>query len=102
MIKSLLPLAVVFTTVFTCQTRTQAQISHGDSAIALGMLARTHSAFSVNMPYRLFVPAGYTPNRKYPLVMFLHGGGEAGTDNLKQVLVHPGATVWARDSNQAK
>ena len=96
------PLLLAILLSFGTRSRVQAQISHGDSLIALAMLARTHSAFSVTMPYRLFVPAGYTPTRRYPLVMFLHGGGEAGTDNLKQVLVHPGATVWARDSNQAK
>ena len=35
----------------------------------------------LNLPYRLFVPANYDPNEKYPLVLYLHGSGERGTDN---------------------
>jgi dienelactone hydrolase len=33
------------------------------------------------MPYRLFVPPDYDPQRKYPLVVWLHGAGEVGTNN---------------------
>jgi predicted peptidase len=37
-----------------------------------------------SMPYRLYVPPGYnTPGAKFPLIMFLHGSGESGTDNNK-------------------
>ena len=37
------------------------------------------------MPYRLFVPENYTGQKRYPLVLFLHGGGGRGDDNLKQI-----------------
>jgi predicted peptidase len=40
------------------------------------------------LPYRLLVPAGYDPARKYPLILFLHGAGERGSDNEAQ-LKHP-------------
>jgi dienelactone hydrolase len=33
------------------------------------------------MPYRVFVPPDYDPQRKYPLVVSLHGAGERGTNN---------------------
>jgi predicted peptidase len=34
------------------------------------------------MPYRLYVPPGYnTPGAKFPLILFLHGSGESGTNN---------------------
>ena len=33
------------------------------------------------MPYRLFVPNDYDPDKSYPIVLFLHGAGERGTDN---------------------
>lgn len=37
--------------------------------------------------YRLLVPQDYDPAKKYPLVLFLHGAGERGDDNERQ-LVH--------------
>lgn len=54
------------------------------------------------MPYRLFVPEGYDPARKYPLVVFLHGGGERGDDNDKPLLANQGGTIWAKPEEQAK
>ena len=37
------------------------------------------------MPYRLTKPEGYDKAKKYPLVLILHGWGERGTDNKKQL-----------------
>ena len=37
------------------------------------------------MPYRLFIPRDYDPRRSYPLVVYLHGSGGLGSDNLKQI-----------------
>lgn len=37
------------------------------------------------LPYRLFVPPNYDRKKKYPLVVYLHGGGGVGDDNLKQI-----------------
>ena len=37
------------------------------------------------LPYRLFVPLGYDANRKYPLLLWLHGGDGRGTDNVRQL-----------------
>ncbi len=34
-----------------------------------------------SLRYRLFVPPGYSDKVKYPLVIYLHGRGERGTDN---------------------
>jgi predicted peptidase len=39
------------------------------------------------LPYRLLKPATVERDKKYPLVIFLHGAGERGSDNEKQ-LVH--------------
>jgi predicted peptidase len=39
------------------------------------------------LQYRLLVPQDYDPATKYPLVLFLHGAGERGDDNERQ-LVH--------------
>ena len=37
------------------------------------------------LPYRLFIPPDYNSQRKYPLVVYLHGGGGVGNDNRKQI-----------------
>lgn len=42
------------------------------------------------LPYRILAPAGIAAGTKYPLVIFLHGAGERGSDNQKQ-LAHGGA-----------
>ena len=52
------------------------------------------------LPYRLLLPENYDAKKKYPLVIFLHGSGERGNDNQKQ-LVH-GATLFLRDSIRKK
>jgi predicted peptidase len=39
------------------------------------------------LPYRILYPDHYDQTKKYPLILFLHGGGERGKDNEKQ-LVH--------------
>ena len=41
------------------------------------------------LPYRILLPVNYDANTKYPLIYFLHGSGERGNDNEKQ-LVHGG------------
>lgn len=54
------------------------------------------------MPYRLYVPENYDSSKSYPLVLFLHGGGERGTDNVSQIMANDGAVIWAAPENQAK
>ena len=50
--------------------------------------------------YRLLTPKDYDAKKKYPLVVFLHGAGERGNDNSKQ-LVH-GMADFASDESMAK
>jgi len=38
-----------------------------------------------SLKYRLLKPAPYNADRQYPLVIFLHGAGERGDDNLVQL-----------------
>jgi predicted peptidase len=37
------------------------------------------------LKYRLLKPLGYNPSKLYPLVIFLHGAGERGDDNVAQL-----------------
>lgn len=36
--------------------------------------------------FRMFLPDGYNPEAKYPVVMLLHGAGERGNDNRSQLI----------------
>jgi len=38
-----------------------------------------------SLPYRLFTPHNYDQKKKYPLVVYLHGGGGRGNDNRQQI-----------------
>ena len=51
------------------------------------------------MPYRLFIPTNYSAAERYPLVMFLHGHGAEGNDNIQQ-LVLPDCLVYVSYSRQ--
>ncbi len=37
------------------------------------------------MPYRLYLPTNYSKDKKYPLVLYLHGSGVNGSDNYLQL-----------------
>lgn len=50
--------------------------------------------------YRILYPKQYDLHKKYPLVVFLHGSGERGDDNEKQ-LSH-GGDLFLQDSNREK
>jgi len=49
-----------------------------------------------SIPYRLLVPTDYDPQKKYPLILFLHGAGERGDNNEAQ-LVHAQVLRLATD-----
>jgi predicted peptidase len=46
--------------------------------------------------YRILYPENYKKEKPYPLVVFLHGGGERGNDNEHQLDL--GASLFLRDS----
>ncbi|MCU4155859.1 dienelactone hydrolase family protein [Carboxylicivirga sp. A043] len=50
--------------------------------------------------YRILYPENMKPNKHYPLVLFLHGAGERGNDNQKQ-LTH-GASLFLNKKIQKK
>lgn len=56
------------------------------------------------MPYRLYTPTQLAAGQLYPLVVFLHGAGGSGDDNLKQLQSANmfGALVWTLPENQKK
>ncbi len=52
----------------------------------------------VPLKYRLLKPISYQPGEKYPLVLFLHGAGERGSDNL--ITLKHGAKEFAEDTRR--
>jgi predicted peptidase len=50
--------------------------------------------------YRIMYPLNYKVNKKYPVITFLHGTGERGTDNETQLL--NGSRFFADSSIRAK
>lgn len=49
-----------------------------------GFLIRTIELEGVSYRYQVYVPAEYARARRWPVILFLHGSGERGTDGLLQ------------------
>ena len=52
------------------------------------------------LKYRVLYPENYDQGKKYPIILFLHGAGERGDDNEKQ-LVH-GSRIFTNPVNREK
>lgn len=52
------------------------------------------------LAYRLLKPEHIEPGKQYPVVLFLHGAGERGTDNRVQLLYFP--ELMASDAYRAR
>jgi predicted peptidase len=60
-----------------------------------GFLNRETSADGVRYPYVVYVPRNWTPARRWPVVLFLHGAGERGLDGLQATQIGVGAAIRA-------
>jgi len=66
--------------------------------IETGFLDRKLTLGSVGYRYQVYVPVGYTQGKLHPVILFLHGVGEAGEDGLLQTQVGLGPAIrQARD-----
>lgn len=56
------------------------------------MDAKTYRSGSTSLPYRIYYPSDYDSGteKQYPVLLFLHGAGERGNDNAKQVTSNEG------------
>ena len=50
-----------------------------------GFLRRSVTLRLTTIDYRVYIPAGYDPAKKYPVILYLHGRGPRGNDNEKQI-----------------
>jgi predicted peptidase len=69
-----------------------AETAHAKKA-QTGFLDRTVTVAGTEYRYQVFVPDQWTPERKWPVILFLHGAGERGDDGLLQTQVGIGKAI---------
>lgn len=47
-------------------------------------------------PFVVFIPAAYQPGQHPPVMLFLHGSGERGANNIDQMMAGIGPALWKR------
>lgn len=57
------------------------------SRLETGFLDRSVSLGGQIYKYQIFVPPAYTPSQRWPVILFLHGAGERGSDGYIQTQV---------------
>jgi predicted esterase len=68
-----------------------------DSAAATGRFVdRVYTDADGEHKYVVFEPAGYTPEKKWPVIFYLHGASGRGRDGRAQLVVGLGPAVKAR------
>jgi predicted peptidase len=63
--------------------------------IANKFVCRSQTYNATTLPYRLFIPDGYSVATRYPLMLVLHSAGERGNDNNLLLTNTRMATTWA-------
>jgi hypothetical protein len=58
-----------------------------------GFLDRTISLHNATYKYQVFLPEDWASNKKWPIILFLHGAGERGSDGLLQTQLGIGTAV---------
>src|SRR5712692_1511132 len=58
-----------------------------------GFINRTVTINGTTYQYQVFVPAGWSSNKSWPVILFLHGAGERGEDGLVQTEVGIGTAI---------
>jgi predicted peptidase len=77
---------------------TQDLIAKGAHVKETGFIPRVHQGpDGKEAKYVVFVPHDYKGDRAYPVILFLHGAGEWGTDGQKQLTVGLGPAVRQRE-----
>lgn len=60
-------------------------VQAADSFLVAQTQAAVYEGGPIDLPYRIYLPEGYDGEGSYRLVLFLHGAGERGDDNLAPV-----------------
>ncbi|MGE3314286.1 MAG: alpha/beta hydrolase-fold protein [Planctomycetaceae bacterium] len=64
-----------------------------------GFVQRTMRDETGEHKYAVFVPPGYTPEKKWPVILYLHGFSSRGTDNTLQLMGGLAPQVRAKGEN---
>ena len=59
---------------------------------------RTTTIQAIHYKYQVFVQDDWTPHRKWPVILALHGAGERGDDGLRQTNIGIGAVIRSNRS----
>lgn len=62
-------------------------------AAETGFLNRKIQVAGTTHRYQVYLPDNYTKSQKWPVILFLHGAGERGSDGLKQTDVGLGRAI---------
>ena len=60
-----------------------------------GFLERSVRVGDVSYAYKVYVPPGFDASRSWPVILYLHGAGERGTDGMRQTEVGLGPALRA-------
>lgn len=77
-----------FVTLFLftlCASVGHAQTPSSTPQREAGFLRRSVTLRLTTIDFRVYIPAGYDPAKKYPVILYLHGRGPRGNDNEKQI-----------------
>jgi predicted peptidase len=58
-----------------------------------GFLNRTVSIRGREFPYAVYVPRNFDAHERWPVILFLHGAGERGTDGVRQMQIGVPAAI---------
>ncbi|HEY6332382.1 MAG TPA: alpha/beta hydrolase-fold protein [Blastocatellia bacterium] len=56
-------------------------------------LSRSLQTETGTFKYRVYLPTGWSSDRKWPVILYLHGAGERGDDNMQQIDVGLGPAI---------
>ena len=64
-----------------------------------GFLNKIHKGKDGDVKYIVFVPPSYKGDKEFPVILFLHGAGESGTDGKKQAGTGIGKAIRDKKEN---
>ncbi len=73
--------------------RDKGAAAQGGQGMVTGFLNKTLENCDAMARYVVYVPHDYTPDKAWPLIVFLHGAGERGSDGLIQTEVGIGTAI---------